>query len=99
MNFGEALALVQQGEFMSRRGWNGKNMFIYFVQGTMVPVADLRGNAQKAAHAKWSDVTGNGGNQSIRGHIDMMAADGSIVVGWLASQSDMLAIDWEITFP
>jgi hypothetical protein len=34
--------------------------------------------------------------QNICGHIDMMAADGDIVVGWLASQADMLAGDWLI---
>lgn len=27
-------------------------------------------------------------------HIDMRAADGSMVIGWLASQTDMLADDW-----
>jgi hypothetical protein len=32
----------------------------------------------------------------INPHIDMKAADGSIVVGWLASQTDMLAEDWVI---
>lgn len=29
-------------------------------------------------------------------HIDMKAADGSLVIGWLASQTDMLAEDWEV---
>ena len=29
----------------------------------------------------------------------MKAADGSYVVGWLASQTDMLAEDWEIVKP
>ena len=32
-------------------------------------------------------------------HIDMMSADGSYVVGWLASQTDMFAEDWEIVKP
>ncbi len=27
-------------------------------------------------------------------HIDMKAADGSYVVGWLASQTDLLSDDW-----
>jgi hypothetical protein len=30
----------------------------------------------------------------IGAHIDMKAADGSLVVGWLASQTDLLAEDW-----
>ena len=29
-------------------------------------------------------------------HIDMRAADGSMVIGWLASQTDMLAEDWMV---
>lgn len=33
---------------------------------------------------------------NICAHIDMKAADGSYVVGWLASQTDMLAEDWII---
>jgi len=32
----------------------------------------------------------------ICSHIDMKAADNSIVPGWLASQTDMLAEDWQI---
>lgn len=32
----------------------------------------------------------------IGDYIDMIAADGSIVVDWLASQTDMLSEDWEI---
>jgi hypothetical protein len=31
---------------------------------------------------------------NLLAHIDMRAADGSMVVGWLASQTDMLADDW-----
>lgn len=32
-------------------------------------------------------------------HIDMKAADDSYVVGWLASQTDLLAEDWVIVDP
>lgn len=32
----------------------------------------------------------------INYHIDMKCADGSIVIGWLASQTDMLSDDWVI---
>ncbi len=40
----------------------------------------------------WDGVDGI----KIGAHIDMLAADGSVVVGWLASQTDMLAEDWVI---
>jgi hypothetical protein len=32
----------------------------------------------------------------MKTRIDMKAADGSIVIGWLASQTDMLAEDWVV---
>jgi hypothetical protein len=30
----------------------------------------------------------------IAPHIDMRAADGTLVIGWNASQADMLSEDW-----
>jgi hypothetical protein len=36
------------------------------------------------------------GDIKINAHIDMKSADGSIVIGWLASQTDMLSNDWAI---
>lgn len=29
-------------------------------------------------------------------HVDMKTADNKLVIGWLASQTDMLANDWEV---
>lgn len=29
-------------------------------------------------------------------HIDMKTADNKLVIGWLASQTDMLAEDWNV---
>ena len=36
---------------------------------------------------------------TIAPHIDMKSADKTYIVGWLASQSDMLAEDWKIVKP
>jgi len=33
---------------------------------------------------------------NILPHLDMKTADGSIQIGWLASQTDMLADDWRV---
>ena len=88
MNFGEAINLLKQGYKMRRKGWNGKGMFIYLVNSSDVPSSALRGPAKACGENKFL-VT-------INSHIDMKAADGSIVVGWLASQSDMLAEDWVV---
>ncbi len=97
MNFGQALEALKDGERVSRQGWNGKGMFLYFVPGSIVAFEDLRGPAKNAAIAATKIENGEqGSSRHICGHIDMKAADGSLVVGWLASQTDMLADDWGI---
>ena len=93
MNFGQAIELLKAGRKVARAGWNGKGMFIYLVEGTTVPIERLRHEA--ATHLERDNNVNRGKCVTIGSHIDMKAADGSIVVGWLASQTDMLAEDWE----
>lgn len=75
-----------------RKGWNGEGMFIYYVRGSSV---------RDQAWMPESDVTKaerRKGQVDVNAHIDMYAADGRRVIGWLASQTDMLAEDWvEVT--
>ncbi|ANZ65578.1 hypothetical protein AYR62_15920 (plasmid) [Secundilactobacillus paracollinoides] len=90
MDFGEALEALHHGKKVAREGWNGKGMFIYLESGTLISTDRIR-NLALAKSTPDSQKYIN-----INPHIDMKAADGSIVVGWLASQTDMLANDWEI---
>lgn len=92
-SFGTALIALKQGKKVARKGWNGKGMFIYYVEPSEVSPADLRGAALKYVGYAQQSIKDK---IKIGGHIDMKAADGSIVVGWLASQTDMLAEDWEV---
>lgn len=92
MNFGQALGELNNGSKVARSGWNGKGMFIYLVKGTFIPAWKLRNEAKEHVTRTCQDTT----PVQINSHIDMKAADGSIVVGWLASQTDMLADDWEV---
>lgn len=87
-DFGTAISFLKEGESVARKGWNGKGMFIYLVNGTSIPKSNLRNEAAtQIANSPIETI-------QINSHIDMKAADGSIVVGWLASQTDMLADDW-----
>jgi len=88
MTFGDAIIMLKEGKKVARKGWNGKGMYLYLVSGSLVYEINLRGEAEK--HAKRNEF----GEVVFNDHIDMVAADGSIVVGWLASQTDMLAEDW-----
>jgi hypothetical protein len=84
-DFSEALRLLKSGERVARRGWNGKGMFLYLVPGSRFAV-----NREPLL-----SILGEGTEVDYRGHIDMKTADGGFVP-WVASQSDLLAHDWEI---
>ena len=92
MDFGQAIQAMKDGKAVAREGWNGKNMYIYLVYGSMPKAGKLRGQAFEHVGSKHP----RGHDLIINPHIDMKAADGSIVVGWLASQTDMLSEDWVI---
>lgn len=88
MDFGKALAALKNGEAVARKGWYGKRMFLTLQNGSEVVGTAMRNEAARNYY----------GDSSVKicPHIDMKAADGSYVVGWLASQTDMLAEDWEV---
>lgn len=91
MDFGMAIIALKRGEAVARKGWNGKGMFLTLQNGSEVTGTNMRNEPAKNYY----------GDSKVRlcPHIDMKAADGSYVVGWLASQTDMLAEDWEIVKP
>lgn len=34
LDFGEAIKAVKEGKQIARKGWNGKNQFVYLIKGT-----------------------------------------------------------------
>ena len=95
LDFGTAVNLLKSGCKVARVGWNGKGMFIYMQEGSDIHPSCLRGNAKKVADSEPA-MRNISDTIKINGHIDMKAADGSLVIGWLASQTDMLSEDWVI---
>jgi hypothetical protein len=91
MKFGEALDLCREGALIYRTGWNGKNQFVYWQDGSAVAVPDLRA----AAVREWAQDEGLMAVE-IMGHLDIKTTVGVIQCGWLASQGDMQADDWEV---
>lgn len=86
MDFGEALKALKAGKRVARSiGWNGKGMFLFLVSGSTFAVnrPPLLG------------IYPEGKMVNYQPHIDMKTAQ-DMVVPWVASQSDMLAEDWEI---
>lgn len=87
-SFSWALDRLNEGNKICRSGWNVKGMFLTLQEGSIITGTMMR---NKPARDFYGD-----GEVKICSHIDMKAADGSYVVGWLASQTDMLACDWGI---
>ena len=83
MDFGAALKALKEGKKVARTGWNGKGQFLFLVEGNSI---------EYSTKADMSCLL----DQEIP-HPDVIAIKttaGAIQVGWLASQTDMLAEDW-----
>lgn len=95
MTFGLAIEALKKGMKVARKGWNGKGMFIYMQEGSSVDFYDLKPELQEKLENS-ACVSGRDDLVHICPHIDMKAADGSLVIGWLASQTDILSEDWMV---
>jgi hypothetical protein len=91
MDFGEAIKALKSGERVCRAGWNGKGMWLSYSPGSQaLPAANFWSPCNK------SFAEQNGGTAEVLPCITMKTADGKILMGWLASQTDMLPEDWGI---
>lgn len=90
-NFGHAIEALKQGKRVARQGWNGKGMWLALSVGTDALPAEKFWNPHNKQFA-----TENGGTAEVLSVITMKTADNKILMGWLASQTDMLAEDWTI---
>ncbi len=96
LNFGQALELLKQGKLVQRSGWNGKGMFLFLRPETEVSVALVK-TLPDAVKKYYFDKSTNPDRVFIAkftAYICMKAAEDTIVNGWLASQTDMTALDW-----
>jgi len=67
---------------VARTGWNGKGMYLF-----LVDIFEFHTDA---------DIADLGPDVLVHEAIAMKTADGSVCMGWLASQVDMLAEDWTV---
>lgn len=90
MNFGEAIEAMKAGKRVARAGWNGKGMWCIYNPGSKGETHKMSGLYKKYGIDKCE----------ILPHFDMYTVNSSgrraMLPGWLASQSDMNATDWEI---
>jgi len=91
-NFGDAIEALKRGKRVARAGWNGKNMFLFFLPPGTIPTKAIHDPALREVIEK---ELGTDTFEAL-GSIRMFTADKKILTGWLASQTDMLAEDWTI---
>lgn len=94
-DFGQALTMLKRGHKLQRKGWNGKGMFVVYMEAFKLPPFNTQGTARKVNDrtAKW---IGEDTPLDCQPYIAMFTADKKWQPGWLASQPDMLAEDWQL---
>ena len=88
-SFSDAIEWLKEGHKVTRKGWNGKGMYLWHVPEATVPKEWIKDKGLLEA-------IGENESMECLGFIRMKTADGKILSGWLASQTDMLSEDWEI---
>lgn len=94
LTFGLAIEALKRGDKVARAGWNGKGMWLSLSGPS--PYRSI------PADAFWSKNNADYARGTIDGCanvlpcITMKTAAGEILMGWLASQTDMLAEDWMV---
>lgn len=95
LNFGQALESLKQGHRIARSGWNGKGMFVCLNKGSHdFSEESAPGFTHIDGVKRELFDLGNTGTTTRLPNLNMRAATGSTVTGWLASQTDLLAEDW-----
>lgn len=105
--FGEALEAAKAGKRIARLGWNGKGMFVFQRPADTIPYETVVGIVKSIPQSLrdylyFNAVDGEGKPVELKdmppvkftAYLCLYAADGSIVNGWLASQTDMQENDW-----
>lgn len=88
LSFGDAVVYLKQGFKVSRKGWNGKNMYVILMNGYPEGIPANKETAIKHDIEEGSLI-------KVRPHFALWTAQQDLA-GWTPSGSDCLANDWEI---
>ena len=95
MNFGQAIESMKLGSKCAREGWNGKGMWLVYMESMSLPPYNSQTEGKKF-NERTAKYIGEGTPLITNPYIAMWTADKKWQPGWLASQTDMLAEDWFI---
>ena len=93
MKFGDAIEKAYAGKKIARHGWNGKGMYVYLTEGRLIHIYTWE---ERMPSQELTEAERKRGHVIVNPHLDMMNAQGERIIGWSASQTDMLAVDWYV---
>ncbi len=93
-NIGYCLRMLREGRKMRRAGWNGKGMWIVLMPELILPPFSTQGTDRKV-NDRTAKHIGEDTPFESQPYIAMWTAQGKWQPGWLCSQNDLLASDWE----
>ena len=82
LSFGLAIEAAKMGKKIARAGWNGKNQYV-----ELAYYISYKNNAAEVVNVNHCNI----GNKAFA-----FVGTSGVQMGWLASQADMLADDWQI---
>ena len=97
MKFGKVLKKLEEGKLFAREGWNGKNMFIFYLNPSLEKgfiSLDLQGLTENKGVLKYFENFDLFDRITINPFLCIKNVNDSITFGWVPSQTDMTSDDW-----
>lgn len=95
MSFGLAIEAAKLGNKIARTGWNGKNIFVVYMPPLHLPPFNTQEPGPKV-NDRTAKFIGEDTPLDCQPYFAMFNAQKQWIPDWVASQSDMLADDWQI---
>lgn len=95
MPFGHAIEAARHGYKIARGGWNGADMFVVYMPAMSLPPFNSQEPGKKV-NDRTAKIIGPDAPLDCQAYFALYNAQKQWQPGWLASQSDMLADDWQI---
>ena len=95
MTFGLAIEAAKLSKKIARQGWNGKNMFVVYMEPLYLPPYNTTDTMRKV-NDRTAKFIGKDKPLDCQPYFAMYNAQEQWIPGWVASQSDMLAEDWMV---
>jgi len=95
MNFSEALQAVKGGAKIQRSGWNGPNQFVVMMPALYLPPYNTQGTERKV-NDRTAIWIGEDQPLDCQPYLALYNTKKQWQPGWLASQADLFAEDWQV---